>query len=112
MNKLLAFLRSAGAIVWLAVLAACSKSSSDGSAYLGTWVRKNDPGYQVVIAAREGGSYTITWNRRLPIAGKPVSSKDFDADLVDGKLVSQGMTTFLRDDGVLVFGQQEYLRQP
>jgi hypothetical protein len=111
MDMLLAFGRSIAAVGLVAMLAACGKDSSDGGAYVGTWVRKNDPGYQVVIAARDGGSYTITWNRTLYV-GRPASSKAFDADLVNGKLVSPGFTTFLRDDGVLVFAEHEYLRQP
>jgi hypothetical protein len=93
------------------VLVACDKSPDAGAAYLGAWVHVRDPGYEVVITRRQEGGYLLTWNRRM-LGTKVVSSSSHDADLVNSKLMSPSGTTFIRDDGVLVFfGQGEYTRK-
>lgn len=94
-----------------ALLTACGQGSSDaGTAFIGRWIQKNHPESELDITHREDGSFTITRTRKMDSAGKHVSTKSYDANLVDGKLVSQGFTTFLRADGVLVFQEREYHR--
>ena len=112
-------------VVLLAMLAltGCGKDMAAAKEkFVGTWVPQGldattsdaDRGFpreSLEIAIEANGDFLINELTQWGPDPKATSRKVHQASLVDGRLVSQGVTTVLRDDGILVFRQREFQRR-